>query len=222
MKVIKKKLSELRRPKKNVRNHSIKQIEEFKRSVQMFGQIRPIVIDEDNVILAGNGLFMALEALGRTEADCYVAAGLTEAGKKKLMLADNRIFNLGVDDLQAFEEIILELDHDFDIPGYDADLLETLVIDVGAADTLMGGYGIISDDTKQEMERAGERYAKEDQSFADAAERIIPTQSESPHSIAGNDSPSIPEEEAVSTLADQPDLPQRFMLCPKCGEKIWL
>ena len=80
MKVIKKKLSELRRPKKNVRNHSIKQIEEFKRSVQMFGQIRPIVIDEDNVILAGNGLFMALEALGRTEADCYVAAGLTEAG----------------------------------------------------------------------------------------------------------------------------------------------
>lgn len=64
MKVIKKKLSELRRPKKNVRNHSIKQIEEFKRSVQMFGQIRPIVIDEDNVILAGNGLFMALEALG--------------------------------------------------------------------------------------------------------------------------------------------------------------
>ena len=221
MKVIKKKLSELRRPKKNVRNHSIKQSEEFTRSVQMFGQIRPIVIDEDNVILAGNGLFMALEALGRTEADCYVAAGLTEAGKKKLMLADNRIFNLGVDDLQAFEEIILELDHDFDIPGYDADLLETLVIDVGAADTLMGGYGIISDDTKQEMERAGERYAKEDQSFADAAERIIPTQSESPHSIAGNDSPSIPEE-AVSALADQPDLPQRFMLCPKCGEKIWL
>lgn len=221
MKVIKKKLSELRRPKKNVRNHSIKQIEEFKRSVQMFGQIRPIVIDEDNVILAGNGLFMALEALGRTEADCYVAAGLTEAGKKKLMLADNRIFNLGVDDLQAFEEIILELDHDFDIPGYDADLLETLVIDVGAADTLMGGYGIISDDTKQEMERAGERYTKEDQSFADAADRIIPTQSESPHSIAGNDSPSIPEE-AVSALADQPDLPQRFMLCPKCGEKIWL
>ena len=221
MKVINKMLSELRRPKKNVRNHSIKQIEEFKRSVQMFGQIRPIVIDEDNVILAGNGLFMALEALGRTEADCYVAAGLTEAGKKKLMLADNRIFNLGVDDLQAFEEIILELDHDFDIPGYDADLLETLVIDVGAADTLMGGYGIISDDTKQEMERAGERYAKEDQSFADAADRIIPTQSESPHSIAGNDSPSIPEE-AVSALADQPDLPQRFMLCPKCGEKIWL
>ena len=221
MKVIKKKLSELRRPKKNVRNHSIKQIEEFKRSVQMFGQIRPIVIDEDNVILAGNGLFMALEALRRTEADCYVAAGLTEAGTKKLMFADNRIFNLGVDELQAFEEIRLELDHDFDIPGYDADLLETLVIDVGAADTLMGGYGIISDDTKQEMERAGERYAKEDQSFADAADRIIPTQSESPHSIAGNDSPAIPEE-TVSALADQPDLPQRFMLCPKCGEKIWL
>ena len=52
MKVIKKPLTELRRPDRNVRMHTDKQLKEFRRSVEMFGQIRPIVVDEDGVILA--------------------------------------------------------------------------------------------------------------------------------------------------------------------------
>lgn len=103
MKVIKKNLTDLRRPERNVRIHSDKQITEFRRSIEMFGQIRPIVIDDAGVILAGNGLYEALCAMGRTEADCYIASGLTDSQKKKLMLADNRIFSLGVDDIQGFE-----------------------------------------------------------------------------------------------------------------------
>ena len=70
MKVIKKALSDLRKPERNVRIHSDKQITEFKRSIEMFGQIRPIVIDEAGTILAGNGLYEALSAMGRTEAEC--------------------------------------------------------------------------------------------------------------------------------------------------------
>ena len=57
MKVIKKPLTELRRPDRNVRMHTDKQLKEFRRSVEMFGQIRPIVVDENGVILAGNGLY---------------------------------------------------------------------------------------------------------------------------------------------------------------------
>ena len=49
MKVIKKPLTELRRPDRNVRMHTDKQLKEFRRSVEMFGQIRPIVVDEDGV-----------------------------------------------------------------------------------------------------------------------------------------------------------------------------
>ena len=85
MKVIKKPLTELRRPDRNVRMHTDKQLKEFRRSVEMFGQIRPIVVDENGVILAGNGLYETLLSLGRTEADCYVVSGLTEAEKKKLI-----------------------------------------------------------------------------------------------------------------------------------------
>ena len=150
MKVTKRNLTELRKPDKNVRIHSDKQITEFKRSIEMFGQIRPIVIDEDGTILAGNGLYDALRAMGRTEADCYVAAGLSESQKKKLMLADNRIFSLGVDDIQGFDDLIAELD-DLDVPGYDEELLKTLTADFEDVDGMMAGYGLIDDNAKADM-----------------------------------------------------------------------
>ena len=67
MNVVKKPLAELRRPERNVRMHTDKQLKEFRRSVEMFGQIRPIVIDEGGVILAGNGLFETLLAMGHAD-----------------------------------------------------------------------------------------------------------------------------------------------------------
>ena len=48
MQIIKMKLSELVRPKKNVRIHAEQQLKEFERSIEMFGQIRPIVVDENS------------------------------------------------------------------------------------------------------------------------------------------------------------------------------
>ena len=132
--VVKKKLTELKKPEKNVRTHTEDQIKEFKRSVQMFGQIRPIVIDENNVMLAGNGLYDTLVELGYKEADCYVVVGLSEAEKKKLMIADNKIFDLGANDIDAFDSIIKELGTDLDIPGYDSEMLSMFVDDLLALD----------------------------------------------------------------------------------------
>lgn len=101
MKVTRMKLASLKMPEKNVRIHSEKQVKEFVRSLDAFGQIRPIVVDEDNTILAGNGLYAALMAKGETEADVYVMKGLSPNEKKKLMLADNKIYSLGVDDMYS-------------------------------------------------------------------------------------------------------------------------
>ena len=44
------------------------------------------------------------------------------------MLADNRVFDLGVDDLAALDAFILELKDDLDIPGYEEDLLRAMVM----------------------------------------------------------------------------------------------
>lgn len=203
MQTVKRNLSELKTPKKNVRIHSDKQIKEFCRSVKMFGQIRPLVIDEDDVILAGNGLREAMVALGYTEGDCYVVSGLSENQKKKLMLADNRIFNLGVDDTRAFEEIVIELGNDIDIPGYDSDILKTLTLDFDGIDAVMDGYGIISDSTKASMQKAAEQYEEEEESFVNSSQEIAVR-------------PAPGTESADDALAT------KYIVCPKCGEKIWL
>ena len=208
MKLTKINLSELKAPEKNVRIHSDKQINEFIRSIDMFDQIRPIVVDENYTILAGNGLYAALTAMGRTEADCYIIKGLSENEKKKLMLADNKIFNLGVDDMEAFEDILAELDGDLDIPGYDTELLETLTADSGDVDELMSGYGIVSESTKEQIAATAKRYEDEENGYIKTAEAVSPA-----------------AQTAASPANTEPapeKLERRYIECPKCGERIWI
>lgn len=203
MKVTRMKLSNLKAPEKNVRIHSEKQVKEFVRSLEAFGQIRPIVIDEDNTILAGNGLYAALMAKGETEADCYVMKGLSPNEKKKLMLADNKIYSLGVDDMEVFEEFLKDLGDDLEIPGFDLELLETLTADMSDVDEMLSGYGTVSESTKQQIATTAERYEAQEEEHAAAAEELKPT--------------AQPTEETPPEA-----LPKRFIQCPKCGERIWL
>lgn len=200
MQVTKLPLSELKRPERNTRMHTDKQIAEFKRSVEMFGQIRPIVVDENYVMLAGNGLYDTLLAMGRTEADCYVVTGLSEKEKKKLMLADNRIFDLGVDDMDAFDALIAELGDDLDVPGYDEELLQSLIADSEEIDEIMSSYGLVDEGKKEELASAAETYRKEE-AVREAA-------------------PTAPDTNVGHTEEGQPV--GKYVICPKCGEKIWL
>ncbi len=200
MQVTKLPLSELKRPERNTRMHTDKQIAEFKRSVEMFGQIRPIVVDENYVMLAGNGLYDTLLAMGRTEADCYVVTGLSEKEKKKLMLADNRIFDLGVDDMDAFDALIAELGDDLDVPGYDEELLQSLIADSEEIDEIMSSYGLVDDGKKEELASAAETYRKEE--------------------AARETAPAAPDTNVGHTEECQPV--GKYVVCPKCGEKIWL
>lgn len=201
MKVTKKLLAELHPPERNVRMHTDKQLKEFRRSVEMFGQIRPIVIDEGGTILAGNGLFETLRSMGRTEADCYVVSGLTEAQKKKLMLADNRVFDLGVDDLAALDALVLELKDDLDIPGFDEDLLQAMVMEANEATAALSEYGSIDPEQVQAIRETGRRYEDREAAAANAAGCALPS--------AGEQS-------------QQTEQAGRSIICPKCGEQIWL
>ncbi len=199
MKITKIKLMDLKHPEHNVRMHSDKQIAEFKRSVQMFGQIRPIVVDENHVILAGNGLYETLLALKYETADCYIVTGLSENEKKKLMLADNRIYALGTDDLDAFEAILEDLKNDLDIPGYDDELLESLVANSDQVTEMIMEYGSLDEEDVQRIKTEGERQEA-------ATVQIV------------NEQASIENGESVLVKTVQP----RSITCPKCGEVIWL
>ena len=206
MKIVKKKLSELKHPEKNIRMHTDKQIAEFQRSIKMFGQIRPIVIDENDIVLAGNGLFAALRSMEYETADCYVVAGLSEKEKKKLMLADNRIFDLGVDDMAAFDSIIAELGEDLDVPGFDEELLKSLNADFEEIDDMISSYGLVDEDKKAEIAAARETYKRQEPAFAEPVPAPAPA----------------PASEHISEVQDDRDEQRQSVICPKCGERIWL
>ena len=203
MNVVQKKLSELRKLEKNIRRHSQKQISEYVRSVRMFGQIRPLVIDEEGVILAGNGLYDALVSMGEEKADCYVVSGLTETQKKKLMLADNRVYELGMTDTEVFDEIIRSLGGDTDVPGWDADLLETLNASVREVNAMVDSYGSYQPDDMSRYRRETQNGTQEQGSDGPQASPLSDT---------------APEGETQQSASQA--VSARYVICPKCGERI--
>lgn len=224
MQTITKKLSELKHPELNVRLHGDRQIKEFVRSIEMFGQIRPLVIDETGTVLAGNGLMLALEKMGRDTADCYLVSDLSENQKKKLMLVDNKIFDLGVNSAEAFDEILRELDGDIDIPGYDEELLKALIADTKEAAEIIDDYGKFSNDRKEEIES---KPAPPDATTAEQQESQEGGVGE-PGAAEGTNTPEA-EENAPQRAGELPaggaggtENGRQYVICPKCGEKIWL
>lgn len=213
MNIIRKNLADLQKPERNVRIHNARQLHEFKRSLEMFGQIRPLVIDEAGVILAGNGLYEAMLALNYLKADCYIAAGLSEAQKKKLMLADNRIYDLGCDDIDTLEAFIKELGADVDIPGFDAEVLQALAMEAEAASAALCEYGVIDEAKTAEIMNTHERYKMQEQSLADKEDISADMQNEQ----AANNMQNMPGVSASEASGNRP-----FAVCPKCGERIWL
>lgn len=211
MEVIVKVLSELRRPDKNIRRHTEKQMAEYIRSITMFGQTKPIVIDETGEIIIGNGLYEALLRMGVESCDCYVMAGLTTAQKRKLMLADNRVYELGITDMDIFDEIVKELEGDIDIPGWDADLLETINASLEEADDIVENYGVFE---PEEIEAVSRRQREEHTSGRPS----VPSPTPSPSPEQENPVPSTNE----ATSLPQESVPTRTIVCPHCGGTICL
>ena len=138
-------ITELLLPEHNVRTHPEKQIVELARAVEMFGQTRPIVVDEGNTVLVGNGLVSAFKSLGREAIDALRISGLSDTEKKKLMLSDNKIFDLGFNDYSGMMTLFKELD-DLDIPGFDKQLLQSMTTSTEAVtrDSL-NQFGLLND-----------------------------------------------------------------------------
>ena len=209
MEIITMKLVDLVKPEKNVRIHTEQQLKEFQRSVKMFGQIRPIVVDENNVILAGNGLYETLTAMGKETADVYKYDNLTENQKKKLMIADNKIFSLGIENLDTLNSFLEDLQGDLDIPGFDEDILKQMVSEAEDVTEKLSEYGTLDDEEIQSIKESGER--KEQQIQKAEAEQATPA----PQPIAQ------PQQEMLEDSEDTTEV-KKFVICPKCGEKIWL
>lgn len=210
------KLAELQHPEKNVRKHSKKQISEMKRSIEMFGQFRPIVVDEGNTILAGNGLVTAMREMGIEEAEVIKYEGMTDNQKKKLMIADNQIASLGTDDMEVIEEFIKSLDGDLDVPGYDEETLEMLVAEADAVTEQVMEYGIYTQEEVESVRKFEEQPIKPvEQTYQPPVQRAGVTESQFSGAV---NTPYSEGSERVSSQMER----EQYVICPKCGEKIWL
>ena len=103
---------------RNSRTHSKKQIRQIADSIRQFGFTNPLLIDSQNVILAGHGRLAAAKTLGLEQVPCVRLEGMTAQQKRAYVLADNKLaLNAGWDEeLLALElQGLMEFDLDFDI-----------------------------------------------------------------------------------------------------------
>ena len=110
----------------NARLHDEKNLDAIKGSLAKFGQQHPIIIDEKNIVLAGNGRLEAAKSLGWQKIKCVRSSLTTSTDKTAFKIADNRTGELASwDDEILGKELVSLKDDGFDIGdiGFDEDFL---------------------------------------------------------------------------------------------------
>ena len=126
----------------NTRTHSKKQIGRIAASIRELGFAAPVLVDESNVLIAGHGRLEAAKSLGMTSIPAIVIDGLSEAKKRALILADNRIAlsagwnrELLAIELSALPEFLIGEGLDIDLTGFEPAEIDALHADFGGAAT---------------------------------------------------------------------------------------
>ncbi len=113
MQIERRALDDLTPDELNARVHSKRNLQAIAASLQEFGQRRPVVVDADGLILAGNGLCEAARTLGWTEVDVTVAPDdWTPEQARAFAIADNRTADLADWNSGALIESLEMLDSD--------------------------------------------------------------------------------------------------------------
>jgi DNA modification methylase len=110
---------------RNVRTHSKRQIRQIADSIGAYGFTVPVLVDEEFVLLAGHGRLEAAKLLGLKKMPAIILEGLSDAKKRALLLADNKIAeNAGWDrkglalELPELSEILFGEGLDISITGF--------------------------------------------------------------------------------------------------------
>jgi len=119
----------------NSRKHSKRQIEALRASIRQFGIRKPLVIWQNNTILAGHGTLEAAKAEGHTSVPCVDASHLPFSKARAFVIADNKTADLGEFDAEVLNSELHALDG-INMPfslsdlGFSDSELETLMVDV--------------------------------------------------------------------------------------------
>lgn len=115
----------------NARVHDDAQVAQIAASIAEFGFVNPVIIDERGEIIAGHGRVLAAQRLGLAQVPTIERGGLTDAQKRGLRLADNKIaLNSSWDEKLLAEELAALGEMDgfaVEITGFDGAEIDKMI-----------------------------------------------------------------------------------------------
>jgi len=109
----------------NPRTHSAIQLERLVNSLKEFGFTNPILIDEDNNVIAGHGRLEAAKIVGLKTVPTITLSHLSEDQRRAYVIADNQLaLNSGWDDdlLQSELQALGDAGFDLSLLGWGDDI----------------------------------------------------------------------------------------------------
>ena len=123
MNIVNIKLKDLKPYEKNPRKND-EAVKPVMESIKQFGFKVPIVVDRNNVIVAGHTRYKASKKLHLEEVPCIIADDLTDEQIKAFRLADNKVGEIAQWDLDLLAEELADIDMSMDVFGFEGFDLE--------------------------------------------------------------------------------------------------
>ena len=128
------KVASLKPYARNARVHSKKQIRQIADSIKRFGFTNPVLVSDENEIIAGHGRVAAARLLEMETVPTIALSHLTESERRAYVLADNKLaLNAGWDgDILAIElQGLADIDFDVSLTGFSIAEID-IVLDAAA------------------------------------------------------------------------------------------
>ena len=122
---------------KNPRQHTPGQIKKIARSIEEFGFNVPILIDAEQVVIAGHGRLLASKSIGLSDVPTIQLEHLSAAKRRAFVIADNRLTEIATWDDRLLAESLKELS----LSGIDFSL-ETIGFETGEIDLRISSLGL--------------------------------------------------------------------------------
>src|SRR5262249_39332326 len=122
---------------RNARTHSKRQVKAIAASIQAFGFTTPVLVDDDDMILAGQGRVQAAKLLGLDRVPAIRISALSEAQKRAFVLAENKLAErAGWDrellalELGELSTLLPDLGLSVDLTGFEVGEIDVILNDV--------------------------------------------------------------------------------------------
>ena len=129
MEIVYKKIGDLMPYENNPRKND-EAVDAVAASISEFGWKVPVVIDTDNVIVAGHTRYKAAKKLGIEDIPCIVADDLSDEQVKAYRLADNKTGELAGWDFTALAMEMAKIDMDMSEFGFEEAMDDSVLDDL--------------------------------------------------------------------------------------------